>query len=250
MTDDPNGMTSRLKMFLKHIPGVSYLYHQYVALTLKRRSPDQVFTDFFAGNKWRGTDSVSGRGSDLQQTRVVARELPVILRDLGVRSVLDIPCGDYHWMQHVGLDGVTYIGADIVAGLIDENARRYNREGVSFRKLDLMKDQLPAVDLIFCRDCLVHLAEQDIFSALRNVCDSGSTFLLTTTFPERSRNPNIATGQWRPLNLQAQPFGFPAPLLLLNEECTQDRGRFKDKSLGLWRVSDIRAHLSSRGALQ
>lgn len=239
---------SKMKAILKRIPGVPQLYHQWIAATLRGRSADDVFSSIFAGNGWRGTDSVSGRGSDLEQTRVVTRELPAVVREFGIRSMLDIPCGDFNWMKHVELGGVTYIGADIVAALVDENNLRYSREGVSFRRLDLLKDQLPAVNLIFCRDCLVHLSENDIGAALHSICASGSSFLLTTTFPKRRRNRDIATGQWRPLNLQAPPFDFPPPLLLLNEECAQDGGQFKDKSLGLWRVSDIQAHLSSRGA--
>jgi hypothetical protein len=42
----------------------------------------------------------------------------------------------------------------------------------------------------------------DIFLALNNICESNSKYLLTTTFTERSCNADIATGQWRTLNLQ------------------------------------------------
>lgn len=36
----------------------------------------------------------------------------------GVRSVLDIPCGDFFWFKEIKLDLDSYIGGDIVAPLI------------------------------------------------------------------------------------------------------------------------------------
>jgi len=117
---------------------------------------------------------------------------------------------------------------------------RVAKSGVWFRKLDLIRDRLPKVDLILCRDCLVHLCFADIVRALDNICDSRSGFLLTTTFTERRENHDIATGQWRFLNLEAAPFTLPRPLKVINEGCTEGEGVWGDKSLGLWRIADIR----------
>jgi len=47
------------------------------------------------------------------------------------------------------------------------------------------------------------------------------------------------TGDWRLLNLQRPPFNFPPPLRLMNERCTESRGAFGDKSLGLWLVGQL-----------
>lgn len=234
----------RVKQVLKRIPGAPFIYHKLVAATLIWRPAEDVFTRIFAGNKWQGAESVSGKGSDLTQTRIVARELPRILRDFRVMSVLDVPCGDFHWMRHVQLGDVDYTGGDIVADLIRKNSEQYARPGIHFRRLDLLNGGLPRTDLIFCRDCLVHFSYRNIFSAFKSVCDSDSTYLLTTTFPERRSNHDIATGQWRALNLQLAPFNLPAPVRLLNEGCTEDGGRFADKSLALWRVADLRSSLA------
>jgi hypothetical protein len=43
--------------------------------------------------------------------------LPALWRDLGVASILDIPCGDFAWMQQVDLSGFRYIPAPYVAVL-------------------------------------------------------------------------------------------------------------------------------------
>jgi hypothetical protein len=202
------------------------------------KTPEDVFTDIYRGNKFDGTDSVSGPGSSLWRTQIVRNELTGLCRRFAVRSMLDIPCGDFHWMKHADLDGVDYTGADIVADLIQANGR-YEAPNVRFLKLNLMEDRLPKADLVFCRDCLVHLSFRDALAALRAICCSGSTYLLTTTFTSRPRNCDIATGQWRPLNLEVLPFSFPTPLKTINEERHEDEGEFSDKSLGLWRVEDI-----------
>jgi hypothetical protein len=105
--------------------------------------------------------------------------------------------------------------------------------------LDVTQNFLPRCDLILCRDFLVHLSLAEIFSALRRFHQSGAKYLLTTTFPNTQINADIQTGDWRTLNFQAAPFNFPAPLHLLNERCTENNGKYADKSLGLWKISDV-----------
>jgi hypothetical protein len=207
-------------------------------LKLRGRTAEEVFTDISHGDKWGGIESVSGKGSGLLQTRVVRNELPAVCREFVVHAMLDIPCGDFHWMRHVDLESIDYTGADIVTELIQRNSQ-YEAPNVHFCRLDLIEDKLPEVDLVCCRDCLVHLSFKDAFMALHNICDSGSTYLLTTTFTGRQHNRDIATGQWRTLNLEGRPFSFPPPLRTINEDCTECEGAFNDKSLGLWRVEDV-----------
>lgn len=239
------------KQFLQRIPGVGFAYHfassKYASLTGKKRPTDVIFTEIFQGNKFRGEESISGPGSDLLQTRVIRSEISVVFRELTIQKMLDIPCGDFHWMRHVNLENVEYTGADIVTDLIQRNSQ-FEAPNVRFCMLDLIKDRLPKVDLVFCRDCLVHLSNKNMILALRNICNSGSHYLLTTTFPTRQHNRDIVTGQWRPLNLEAKPFFFPPPLKLINEECTEENGKYADKSLGLWRISQIEECLNARCA--
>jgi hypothetical protein len=229
-----------MKQLVKRVPGVRVAYRsaQYALLTLRRKPVDVIFTEIFHGNKFGGTESASGPGSDVYQTRVVRDELPIVIYDYDVHKMLDIPCGDFHWMKHVNMKGVDYTGADIVTDLIRQNSH-YETSNIHFCTLDLIKDRLPKVDLVFCRDCLVHLSDRDAIRALRNIFDSGSNYLLTTTFTRRQRNHNIATGQWRPLNLEVIPFCLSSPLKVINEGCTEEDGAYSDKSLGLWRIADI-----------
>jgi hypothetical protein len=224
-----------LKSTVKRIPGIVPAYRTLLALIPRRL----IFGRIYARNAWEGKDSISGPGSDADQTKVVVADLPKLLANFHVRTILDIPCGDFHWMQSVGLEGLDYIGADIVGELIEKNVQRYQSDSIHFRKLNLIRDRLPTVDLVLCRDCLVHLSFKDLWSALRNICNSRSTYLLATTFTERTENKDITTGHWRRLNLQVAPFMLPSPLAILNEQCTEGGGENADKSLGLWKIDEI-----------
>lgn len=218
---------------------------RYARYRLKTKSTEDAFTGIYRSNAWGGRDSVSGPGSDIHQTRIVACELPALCNDLNIASILDIPCGDFHWMKSVDLNNIDYTGADIVEELVRKNQERYAKDGVRFQCANMVEDALPRVDLVFCRDCLVHFSFADAFSALESVCNSQSEYLLTTTFTGKRDNRDIVTGQWRVINLELAPFELPKPLKTIDEGCTQHDGAYEDKALGLWRIADIRERLAS-----
>ena len=201
--------------------------------------PKGLFDSIYNSNSWRGVESKSGRGSDSVQAKDIIINLPQLLERYEIRSILDIPCGDLNWMKHVDLKNVNYIGGDIVEKLIDSNRNRFSQTTKTFSVLDLMKDDLPKVDLIFCRDCLVHFSNADIALALKSIVKSKSRYLLTTSFYDRSDNKDIVTGRWRPINLQLSPFLFPEPIDRIIENCTEGAGKFSDKSLMLWSIESI-----------
>ena len=105
--------------------------------------------------------------------------------------------------------------------------------------MNLAESELPKVDLIFSRDCLVHLSFKDALKIIENFKRSGSKYLLTTTFKGRTKNEDLGTGFWRPLNKQLAPFNFPEPIHLINEGCSEEGNMFEDKCLGLWLLQDI-----------
>ncbi|MFC9254517.1 class I SAM-dependent methyltransferase [Amycolatopsis thailandensis] len=210
-----------------------------VAEELESMGTQDRFTYIFRSRLWTSS-SVSGPGSESVQTQGLREQLPALLERFGVRTLLDLPCGDFGWLSEVDLDLDRYIGADIVTDLVEANAARFRDDPVrEFRILDLTGDPLPAADLVLCRDCLVHLSFADIERALGNLRRSGSRYLLTTTFTELGTNNDIVTGDWRPLNLCREPFGFPEPLAVLVEGCTEEGGAYADKSLGLWEIASI-----------
>jgi len=184
-------------------------------------------------------ESISGPGSSLNQTHELRERLPLLLAHLGIRSMLDAPCGDFNWMQHVRLGVDEYIGIDILDETIADNQGRHGSPTQRFVRADLIGDPLPRADAILCRDLLPHLSFADVWAVLRNFRDSGATYVLTTTFTGPRPNHDTNGGEWRTLNLNLPPFNFPAPDLIINEKCSEAGGIYKDKSLGLWRLADL-----------
>lgn len=206
---------------------------------LTHGGPRSTFRRIHRDNYWKDSESVSGEGSSRKQTAVLVRELPGLLEQIGVQSLLDVPCGDFAWMRRVDRRGITYIGGDIVPELIEANRRDHATDDVDFRLLDLTVDDLPAADGILVRDCLVHLSTPLAWAAIEQVRRADIRWLLTTTYPDHHDNRDIPTGRWRALNLTDPPFSFPPPARALLEECTEHDGTRADKTLGVWRVSDL-----------
>jgi len=200
------------------------------------RHPESVFTDIYKKNAWGDAESLSGPGSNLAQSKIIRAELPGLMREFGARSVMDIPCGDYYWMREIQLDVDRYVGADVVGELVEQNRNNYGNSKTEFVCLDITRDKLPQVDMIICRDLLVHFNYRHIFSSIKNIKKSESKYLLTTTFVGFDKNEDILTGEWRPINLLKAPFNFPDPIKIIDEKYTAGSSR---KCLGLWRIADL-----------
>jgi hypothetical protein len=195
-----------------------------------------VFGLIYRANAWGGVESRSGPASDRASTAALRGLLPGLVRDLGARTFLDIPCGDFESMHDVDLGVEAYIGADLVPAIVRRNRARWGGAGRTFVRLDIRRSALPAVDVVFCRDLLIHLSNADAAWALGNVAASGSRYLVTTTFPGLAANADILTGRYRPINLERPPFSLPPPLRL---EAEHSLPAFPDRSLGVWRIAEL-----------
>lgn len=200
---------------------------------------ESVFQRIHHGREWGNGESSSGPGSSVVRASAFAQDLVEVLNWLGANSLLDAGCGDFNWMKALDHGLKTYIGVDVVPELINRNQQVFANAARDFLKLDITRDPLPKVDVILCRDSLVHFSFRDIFAALGNFQRSGSTHLIATTFTRWPANLDIETGEWRALNLQISPFNFPKPLRVVDEKCDYANGIFADKCLALWVLKDL-----------
>jgi len=200
----------------------------------------QRFRRIHETNLWGAAASTSGLGSELDATAVQRAELPRLLAKLGVTSLLDAPCGDAGWINHADL-GVHYLGIDIVPALIERLQARAAAGDIKgeYHLADITADALPRCDAILCRDCLVHLSFANIARAVANFRKSGAVWLIATTFPALHANADCEDGDWRALNFERAPFDWGPPVELLNENCLEAGGGWRDKSLGVWRLVEI-----------
>jgi len=200
----------------------------------------QRFRRIHDTNLWGAARSTSGPGSELEATAVLRAELPLLFERLGIKSLLDAPCGDAGWINQAGL-GVRYAGVDIVPALVENLQARAAAGEISgeYGLADIKRDALPRCDAVLCRDGLVHLSFANIGRAIDNFRASGAAWLIATTFPQWRLNADCEDGDWRALNFERAPFEWGPPVELLNENCQEAGGGWRDKSLGVWRLAEI-----------
>jgi hypothetical protein len=200
---------------------------------IPKRNAAAIFSEIYQNNLWGDSESVSGRGSTVARTAVIRRELPALFAELGVKSILDAPCGDFNWLRQTDLSSVHYTGADVVTDLISRNQTLYGGEGRKFLTLDITRDSLPPADVILCRDCFIHFSFKDIRAALGNFKQSKAKFLFVTNHTLVTEHRDIPTGQGRNVNLRLPPFNFPEPLKVIIED--EESG----KCLCVWRLDQL-----------
>jgi len=199
---------------------------------------ETLFSSYYNNNYWRNNESVSGGGSTIEGTKILREKLEKLFSKYEIKSILDLPCGDYNWMQYVKKDGIKYTGADIVGEMVEIDNKLFKNDLINFVKLDITKDNLPQNDLIIVRDCFVHLSYENILKALKQIKQSKSKYLLVTSFSKWPRNFDIPNGMWRPINLEKAPFLIDKPLEIIVEE-SEKSATFSDKSLFLYLVDII-----------
>jgi len=198
---------------------------------LAGRSADDIFTEFYETDAWQSPESKSGTGSTLAATAAIRAALPSLLSDLDIKTLIDAPCGDFHWMRHVDLPLRRYIGGDIVAPLIDRLNAEYGDNIRSFMVLDLTTDPLPEADALFCRDLFLHLPFADIERVKANFLASRCKYLIASTTPAIKVQFDIVTGEARPVNLTRPPLHWPQPLRLLDDRADG----YPHRRMGVWR---------------
>jgi hypothetical protein len=206
------------------------------ALTLDQRRDlaRKTFADIYKQNGWGAKETRSGWGSTLAQTEKLRQSFPELLKFLGADIVVDAGCGDANWISQISGSFRLYLGFDIVEDLIAEMRKRHSaRLDHSYAVADITRDRLPRGDVILCRDVLTHLPADMVREALARFKESGSKYLIATTFTD-TRNADVRIGGWHPPNLTAAPFNLPAPKVLLSEELTGTT-----KSLGVWTINEL-----------
>ena len=216
------GASSSKKSFLS-VPGGAaavekILTYRKQQLLKRFKSHSDVFTHHYKENFWGNEESRSGDGSSLKYTENIRMEIPRLIESLGIKSILDAPCGDYNWFQHIKrADDVHYTGGDIVAPVVSENNQRFGDHHTKFVVMDITADPLPDVDLWLCRDCLFHLPTRDVSRVLERFRKSNIRYLLTTTYPQVEENTDILVGDFRPINLTAAPFNLCPPQMVIED---------------------------------
>jgi SAM-dependent methyltransferase len=129
-----------------------------------------VFTDIYRRRAWvsptADRDLYSGPGSDEAFARPYADMVRRFAAEHGVKTIVDLGCGDFRVGQLIAGPPFDYVGVDVVDDVIDYSRRHYQRDGVRFLRRDIARDELPDGDLCLVREVFQHLSNRQIAAAL------------------------------------------------------------------------------------
>jgi uncharacterized protein (DUF3820 family) len=222
------------------------LKNMIVQRRLRGRSHAEVFTDIYKHNKWGDPESISGPGSTLKETAHVRVELEDLFKKYEIRTIIDLPCGDFNWFKEIDYPFEHYIGCDIIDELIATNTKKYGSVTRHFKKIDCLNDQVDDADMILVRDLLIHFSADDILKFFGNLRRSNIKYIITSHFLNLEKNQEIVTGQGRLVNLTKPPFNFPEPQeWFLERSQVFDRKWHDSKALAVWELEIIHAFLDT-----
>jgi hypothetical protein len=175
----------------------------------------------------------SGAGSTLDATANLRARLPGLLTELGATSLLDVGCGDLHWLSQLALP-CPYLGIDIVPAVIETNIARYGSDSRRFAVANAVTDALAPADVVLCREVIFHLSFADSRALLRNLLTTGCRWILLTSDSATRFNADIESGGARILNLEIAPFRLGPPAQAVAEDSS-----YQGRVIGVWSAAAV-----------
>ena len=216
---------------------------------------EKIFTQMYDGTlTWGSDESASGPGSNLSATSHFRSNLEFLLRNLPIKTICDVPCGDFNFMREIEFGEVKYIGCDIVKPLIEVNKEKYANKYREFLHVYIIDDTCPDADLVFCKDLIIHISNNNVKKLVNNIKNTRAKYFMSTTaFLPKVIMPGGKVGTVevpetnvdlpldaehgylmgdRIINLFLHPFCFPDPLFLVGSA-------HHFQMMALWETKDI-----------
>jgi SAM-dependent methyltransferase len=161
----------------------------------------QVFARLYEDGGWVEQHP----GSTMEATRPYRAFVEQFIVEHDVCSVLDAGCGTASYPRAIDWKGARYVGLDVVPGVLEKNRSRF--PGVEFVEGDARRlDAGAGFDLLLVKDVLQHWGLESVRAFFEQpALASFKHVLIVNCDDERGDNADIADGDWRPLNLLAQP---------------------------------------------
>jgi SAM-dependent methyltransferase len=135
------------------------------------KSAAEIFSTVYRDNLWgrrRGQKFCSGPGSyDEAVVGPYVKSVREFLAGLPrPPRVVDLGCGDFQVGRQLRDACSDYIACDVVPDLIQHNRKSFARLQVDFRCLNIIDDELPEGEVVFLRQVLQHLSNEQIARVL------------------------------------------------------------------------------------
>jgi len=187
-----------------------------------RLDVQEAFERVYAENAWGGAlgEFDSGDGSLDATTESYVAMVQAFIAEHGVRSVVDLGCGDFRVGRRLAGAVPRFVGVDVVPALIERNRRAFPE--VEFRCSNLISDELPDAELGLLRQVLQHLSNQQIEKVLEN-CRRYRYLIVTEHLPvasdvvpnrDKPHGPDTRVIDRSGVFLDAPPYTLPVRTLL------------------------------------
>lgn len=190
----------------------------------KNLSTQDVFTKIYEKGAWGKSNDpyqkyFSGSGShDNIIAETYVKSVHKVLCSFEEKpNVVDLGCGDFFIGSQIRPLCASYTACDIVQPLIDFNKEKYKSLNVDFKVLDLTKDEIPQADIVFIRQVLQHLSNEQIKKALPQISSKFKYLVLTEHLPDtqsfthnldKPAGPDLRLGIESGIVLTSPPFNL------------------------------------------
>lgn len=139
-----------------------------------QQTTEEVFSEIYQNNKWGGEKGEWCSGSGTANEEIASQYVQLVQklsRDYSFSQLkaVDLGCGDMKIGSQICGLFESYVGVDIVEGLIEHNKTRSFEGEVSFQKLNIIEEELPDGDVCFVRQVLQHLSNKQISKILEKL---------------------------------------------------------------------------------
>jgi hypothetical protein len=172
---------------------------------------EKIFTNLYATGAW-GTNEEgigsSGPGSSIENSEPYIKFLQNFIQTNGIATVVDAGCGDWSFSKTIDWGKTNYIGIDIVKPVIERCQTRFVSPQIAFMHGDINEIELPAGDLLICKDVLQYLSNSEVIQFLDRI-GKYKYCLITNdacSNPYQTSTRSIVCGDHRPIDLSLLPF--------------------------------------------
>ena len=179
---------------------------------------ERRFSKVYGRKLWASGGVLSGHGSRAENCGAEIAWLEECARK-GLRSVLDLGCGDLEWVSHCDaiLRGeLDYEGWDVVPSMIEHHRRVF--PWFRGRVMDIEEIPVLTADIIILKDVLFHHCNGFAEQILMNLSSRHWRRLLITSHPgaDNSRRRGLRKdGAWSPYDVEATGLLRLAPVARL-----------------------------------
>lgn len=188
---------------------------------------EKIFTDIYENKVWGDNSLNEYNGSSGEGSTVFFNKdtyipfLKKIIIDRGIKTVVDLGCGDFLCGKLIYDDlNVTYTGYDVYKKIVDYNLKSYSLPKYNFMHLDILnkKEEIKEGDLCILKDILQHWNLNNIYAFLDYLVESKKFkyILICNCSNQKTDNTNAGDGGSMPLSCDYLPLKKYNPKKILN----------------------------------